>query len=217
MQLPDSVKSVRARYIAAFPIPQGSPGEGFEETARQWSIKFAEQVAFERPGEGWGMKRADPGRPISKDTIARQMDGRLHIWDLLTGTGTGAPRLNDNPESEDVTGQTFVPVAPTNHLGGDHHNDRDDEHGHEAPADLSDIRAALTRIEAAQSRLEAAQASLSTAIAAQATLGAAIARVAAEQERQKTVLTELQARAPFKLPVALVGRLGTNIRLTWEE
>jgi hypothetical protein len=116
MQLPDAVKQVRSRYIAEFPVPQGAPGEEFEERARQWSIHFAEQVAFELPNQGWGMKRADPNRPISKDTIARQVDGRLLIWDLLTGTGTGSPRPVENPESEDITGQTFVPVQPTNHL-----------------------------------------------------------------------------------------------------
>ena len=116
MQLPDAVKQVRTRFIAAFPVPQGAPGEEFEERARQWSIHFAEQVSFELPGQGWGMKRADPNRPISKDTIARQLDGRLLIWDLLTGTGTGSPRPVDNPESEDITGQVFVQVQPTNHL-----------------------------------------------------------------------------------------------------
>jgi hypothetical protein len=116
MQLPDAVKQVRLRYITAFPVPQGAPGEEFEERARQWSIHFAEQVAFELPNQGWGMKRADPNRPISKDTIARQIDGRLLIWDLLTGTGTGSPRPVDNPESEDITGQVFVQVEPTNRL-----------------------------------------------------------------------------------------------------
>lgn len=118
MQLPDSVKQIRARFIAAFPVPLGTPGEEFEERARQWSIKFAEQVAFDVPNQGWGMKRADPNRPISKDTISRLADGRLLIWDLLTGTGTGSPRPVDNPESEDITGQVFVQVTPTNHLKG---------------------------------------------------------------------------------------------------
>lgn len=116
MRLPESVKQIRARYVAAFPVPQGAPGDAFEERARQWSIAFAEQVAFELPNQGWGMKRADPNRPISKDTIARLEDGRLVIWDLLMGTGTGSPRLMDEPEGEDITGQVFVEVTPTNHL-----------------------------------------------------------------------------------------------------
>jgi len=116
MQLPDSVKAIRTRYLKQYHVPQGTPGEAFEETARQWSIRFAEQVAFEL-GPMWGMKRADPNRPISKDTLSFYADDTIRIWDLLTGTGTGSPRLVENPESEDITGQVFVRVTPTNHLG----------------------------------------------------------------------------------------------------
>jgi hypothetical protein len=115
-KLPAEVKAIRVRYLAGFPVPQGSPGDAFEEEARQWSIRFAEQVAFERPGEGYGMKRADPNRPISKDTLCRQIDGRLIIWDQLTGAGTGHPTLVDDPDSQDVTGQTFSPVTPHAHV-----------------------------------------------------------------------------------------------------
>ncbi len=117
MQLPDAVRDCFTRYVTAFPVPQGSPGEAFEETARQWTIRFAEQVAFELPGQGWGMKRADPNRPISKDTITRLEGERMFIWDLLIGTGTGAPRATDNPQGEEIHDQVFVPVTPTNHLG----------------------------------------------------------------------------------------------------
>lgn len=118
MQLPASVKAIRAAYVSRFPVPQGAAGEAFEEVARQWSIRFAEQVAHDIPNQGWGMKRADAGRPISKDTIAQQhISGRLVIWDLLLGTGTGTPTLVDEPHGEDVTGQVFVAVTPRNHLG----------------------------------------------------------------------------------------------------
>ncbi|MGE3955073.1 MAG: hypothetical protein AB7H96_00025 [Vicinamibacterales bacterium] len=116
MQLPDAVRECFTRYVTAFPVPQGSPGEAFEETARQWTIRFAEQVAFELPGQGWGMKRADPNRPISKDTITRLEGERMFIWDLLVGTGTGAPRATENPQGEEIHDQVFVPVTPTNHL-----------------------------------------------------------------------------------------------------
>lgn len=117
MQLPEAVKAIRARYIKQYPVPQGAPGEDFEERARQWSIAFAEQVAFEQ-GPMWGMKRADPNRPISKDTISYYLDdGGVRIWDLLSGTGTGRPTLNLDPESQDLPGQFFVRVTPTNHLG----------------------------------------------------------------------------------------------------
>ncbi|HXG72286.1 MAG TPA: hypothetical protein VNJ04_16875 [Gemmatimonadaceae bacterium] len=117
-QLPAAVLEIRARYVQMFPVPQ-TPGGGdaHEERCRQWSITFAEQVAYELPGKGWGMKRGDANRPISKDTIARLSDGRLLAWDLLLGTGTGAPVLVPSPDAMDVTGQVFVPVTPTNHLG----------------------------------------------------------------------------------------------------
>lgn len=117
MKLPASVKALLTRYVARFPIPQ-TPGGGdaHEERCRQWALRFAEQVAFTHPNDGWGMKRADPGRPLSKDSIARQVEARLLMWDLLSGAGTGSPTLVDDPDSHDVTGQVFVPVIPTNHL-----------------------------------------------------------------------------------------------------
>lgn len=116
MKLPDQVKAIRTRYIAMFGLPHGTP-ETIDEIARQWSIQFAEQVRFETKDAQWGMKRADPGRPIGKDTIAHFDGLKLLIWDLFTGTGTGSPSLNVDPESEDVTGQVFVPVQAVDHLG----------------------------------------------------------------------------------------------------
>jgi hypothetical protein len=117
MKLPDLVKSIRSRYVAKFPIPQ-TPGGGaeHEERCRQWSIRFAQQVAFDLPNQGWGVKRASG--PISKDTIALQTGGRLFVWDLLVGTGTGTPTLNEDPDGEQVFGQMFVPVDPLDSLGG---------------------------------------------------------------------------------------------------
>jgi hypothetical protein len=117
MKLPDAVKAIRSRYVAKFAVPQ-TPGGGdaHEERCRQWSIRFAEQVAFDQPGQGWGVKKA--AGPISKDTIARQLDGKLIVWDLLVGTGTGTPVLNTDPDGEEVQGQTFVSVTPTNHVDG---------------------------------------------------------------------------------------------------
>lgn len=117
MQLPENVKQIRARYVARFPIPQGQPGPEIEDSVRRWAIGLAEQVAFELPGQGWGTKRADPNRPISKDGLARLVDGRLWIWDMVTGAGTGNGQLVDNPEATDITGQVFVEVTPGNHLG----------------------------------------------------------------------------------------------------
>ena len=117
MQLPVEVLDLRTRYVAHFPVPRGEPGAAFEAEARAWSIRFADQVAWSLPDQGWGMKRASTSRPISKDTIARWAPpGVLLVWDLLLGTGTGHPRLVMNPESQDVTGQVFVSVTPRDHL-----------------------------------------------------------------------------------------------------
>lgn len=116
MRLPDDVKAIRARYVAAFPLPQGEPSPEQEERVRAWSIAFAEQVRHDTGNSSWGVKRSGPTNPISKDTIAKRHEGRLLIWDLCTGTGTGRPTLNEDPEAEDITGQQFVGVAPINHL-----------------------------------------------------------------------------------------------------
>lgn len=118
MTLSAEVRALILRFAERVPVPRGVPGETFEEQARQWSTRLAEQLLFSRPAEGWGKKRADPGRPVSKDAIARSIDGRLWSWDILIGTGTGAPTLNLGAESEDITGQVFVPVSPVDYLDG---------------------------------------------------------------------------------------------------
>ena len=120
MRLPAEVKALRAKFIEKFPIPQQRDGEelgDFEERVRQWSIDLAEQCAFTFDGQGYGMKRASNGRPISKDTLARMYMGKLLIWDNLIGTGTGKPKLANDPDSQDASDQVFVRVTPTNHLG----------------------------------------------------------------------------------------------------
>jgi len=118
MKLPADVKAIRARYVAKFPVPQGVAGAAFEETVRQWSIGFAEQVRHDTNDPTFGVKRADPNRPIGKDTLARVVGVKLYSWDLLGGAGTGSPTLNLDPDAEDVTGQVFVPVLPVDHLSG---------------------------------------------------------------------------------------------------
>lgn len=122
MKLSNEVKATRARYLAAFPVPRGEPGSAFEELCRRWAIRLGEQIAFEHPGQGYGVKRADKGRPIGKDSIANNLiaPGRLLAWDLMTGAGTGRPTLNADPDSLDVTGQFFEDrpefFQPKNHL-----------------------------------------------------------------------------------------------------
>ena len=117
MRLSAEVRSIIVRFAAGCPVPLGAPGPDHEERIRQWTTQLAEQIAFERPQDGFGKKRADRGRPISKDTIARPDGAMLLAWDLLTGSGTGRPTLVVDAESIDITGQVFVAVTPRNHLG----------------------------------------------------------------------------------------------------
>lgn len=118
MKLPESVKEIRRRFLEKFPVPQGEPGEHFEQQVRDWTTMFAEQVRFTLPDGGWGCKNAGGGRPRSKDVLAHigREDGKLIGWDLFIGTGTGKPRLAEDPDSMDLTGQVFEPVTGINHL-----------------------------------------------------------------------------------------------------
>ena len=134
MKLPAEVKAIRARWIAAKGLPEIRDGENDESWTRRlrsWTVEFCEQVAFDLPGQGWGVKRGDSGRPIGKDTIARQIGDRLLAWDLLTAASGGHPRVNDDPDSMEIgpgtpdggpDGQFFETrpefFAPKNHLGG---------------------------------------------------------------------------------------------------
>lgn len=186
MQLPESIQSLLTRYVAQYPIPTGEPGEAHEEHVRQWSIRFAEQVAYSE-GKEWGMKRADPNRPISKDTLSRYAGGKLLIWDLLIGTGTGNPRLNPNPESDDVTGQVFEPVMPRNHL--DAITPSSTPLPPLPPADLGPVMAKLADLDA---RLDQQNATWN---ALQPTLQAVIVELQAIRDRVE-VLTEKQVRIP---------------------
>lgn len=83
-----------------------------DNVRRVWAMRAAEQLAFTVSPE-FGTKRADPGRPLSKDSVARIIGGRLCNWDLVNGS----TRQLQFGNAADITGQTFVAVAPRNHLG----------------------------------------------------------------------------------------------------
>lgn len=120
MKLPESVKEIRRRFLEKFPVPQGEPGEHFEQQVRDWTTMFAEQVVFETRDRAFGCKNAGGGRSRSKDVLAATFvpqGGTLIGWDLFIGTGTGKPRLAEDPDSMDLTGQVFEPVTGINHLG----------------------------------------------------------------------------------------------------
>ena len=120
MKIPNHVKASMDRFAKRFPVPQimgGESGEQFEERVRQWNIRRIEQIVFDtESGEGWCAKRADPGRPIGKDSIANRQLGMtpLICWDTLMGTGTGHPTPIPDPDSIDITGQMPVPLTGRN-------------------------------------------------------------------------------------------------------
>jgi len=118
MKLSDPIKAIIHEFVRLYPIPVGLAGAEHEANVRQWSTELCQQIVFFRPNEGWGKKRADPGRPISKDAVARQVGDALLSWDILTGTGTGKPVLVLDPDSEDITGQIFVRVNPVDRMDG---------------------------------------------------------------------------------------------------
>lgn len=120
MDLPENVRLLLIQFAQRFPLPH-TPGGGdeHENKCRAWCLRFAEQVRFSTADEAWGVKRAGEGRPQSKDTIAKNLGGgRLAIFDLMLGAGTGAPTLVERPYGEEASDQVFIPVQAVNHFGG---------------------------------------------------------------------------------------------------
>jgi hypothetical protein len=70
--------------------------------------RVAEQFAYSFPTEGWGVKRADPNRPQSDNVIARETPSGLWGFQLVPFAATAI----------NLAGQRFMPVTPTDHLGG---------------------------------------------------------------------------------------------------
>jgi hypothetical protein len=116
-----SVIDIVTRFVRVFPVPQkATPGNAddiFENICRGWILNLAEQIRFETNDPRWGTKNAGGGRPPSKDSITFNGD-RLINYDMLGGVGTGRPTLVGTPAGEDITGQSFMPVHPADHLGG---------------------------------------------------------------------------------------------------
>jgi hypothetical protein len=117
--IPPNVFATIRRFAAAYPIPQGEPGDEHENRCRVWTRSVCEQVRTEH-GPQWGHKRASTTRPPSKETIARKVGAALDGWDLLQGAGTGAPTLSGNPEWHDLVAegnQVFIEVSAIDRLG----------------------------------------------------------------------------------------------------
>lgn len=98
-------------YVNRFGLPPLD-----NELARGWTLKLAEQFAFSFPGEGWGTKRADPGRPQSTDVIAIQSP--FTGFDVVLSQGASHQSIIMHPEPISLAGQVFMPVTPRNHLAG---------------------------------------------------------------------------------------------------
>jgi hypothetical protein len=84
------------------------PGGGGSD--RMWLQQLAEQFAFSFPGEGWGLKSASPDRPVSGNVFARKTNGTFTGYQVV-------PVPVGPPPSFNLTGQHFISVTPTNHLG----------------------------------------------------------------------------------------------------
>ena len=110
--LPPAVIATLDRFFAAKcpPDSNGNPKPPLgEDNVRQLVIDADEQVAFEHKNQGWGTKRADPGRPVSKDAIAQKVGNSLFFWDLVSGAGSANPSfVYKNAKSEDITGQIYI-------------------------------------------------------------------------------------------------------------
>ena len=99
------------RYHQAYGLP------ALDGTAaRAWTWALAEQFAFSCPGEGWGTKQADPGRPQSTDCICTQSP--FLGYDVIVSQGAPDQKLAYMPEAMDLTGQIYLAVSPVDHLDG---------------------------------------------------------------------------------------------------
>ncbi len=88
--------------------------KGDDDQRRAFTLHLAQQLAFSVSRE-WGTKRADPGRPPSKDAVARVIGGRLCSWDVINGT---TREMVLDAQGEDITGQIYIAVDPVDVLGG---------------------------------------------------------------------------------------------------
>lgn len=110
MQVPDRLVVIaQALHDAHLDLATGT-----DDQRRALTKLIAEQAAHDL-GMQWGTKTAGAGRPPSKDAIAQMLsDGRLLSWDWQNGETRNVSASRD---LEDITGQQFIPVVPSNHLG----------------------------------------------------------------------------------------------------
>lgn len=103
-----AVAAIKGLWTAHQDLARGS-----DDDRRALTRLMAEQLATQDPK--WGTKSADPGRPPSKDAVAYN-GASLWGWDTINGTSREV-QVAAGQEGEDITGQTFIAVTPTDHLG----------------------------------------------------------------------------------------------------
>lgn len=110
MKLPDHIFAVVRAVHAANP----SLASGDDDQRRSLQKMIVETAVARFPGAGWGWKRADAGRPPSKDAIANNkiQQGHLLSWDCFDG-GTRQPAQRD---SEIIDGQVFIELEGVDHV-----------------------------------------------------------------------------------------------------
>jgi hypothetical protein len=111
-----ALEAKHTAVIEAFAGRYGLPGFSKEE-GQAWVARLASTFAARFPQEGWGTKRASPTRPLSNESIARPLNGRLWGYDLIVGAGAPGQHLESRAHPEDISDQVFVEVDAFDHLG----------------------------------------------------------------------------------------------------
>ncbi len=116
MRIPAEIIDVLTRMYERY----GFMMQGLDmDTKRDWCMMAAEQINYEYPGQGWGVKRAGNGRPQGKDSIARKRGNNLDIWDLFIGSsGPNPTPAFETADYFNAPDQIFISVQASNHLGG---------------------------------------------------------------------------------------------------
>lgn len=139
---------------------------GNDDERRIVTNKIAEQFAFEF-GPTWGTKSSTPTHPPSKDVVAKMENGRLYGWDWQNGT-TRAPQVHVGQEAEDMTGQHFILVVPTNHLADVPEDPDEPDDPTEPEKDLililADLKKQVQELKDNQKRLMAGQETILAAV-----------------------------------------------------
>lgn len=109
-ELPQAVQDiVQQLYTRHLDLARGD-----DDQRRQLTKMIVEQTVFNFPNDGYCWKASSPNNPPSKDSMARQLDGKLYSWDLFNGANR-KPIIN--PPTDDITGQHAIVLAGVNHLG----------------------------------------------------------------------------------------------------